>query len=91
VVRYLRGIGRRLDKLGGDQARDAAQMAIVRRLTAEYDAARRDRPHGKAGDLAAIRWQLEELRVSLFAQVLGTSGPVSEKRIGAALDALAGR
>jgi len=32
---------------------------------------------------------IEELRVSLFAQVLGTSGPVSEKRIQAALARLA--
>ena len=39
-------------------------------------------------DVVAIRWQLEELRVSLFAQVLGTPGPVSEKRILSALDAL---
>jgi ATP-dependent helicase HrpA len=31
---------------------------------------------------------IEELRVSLFAQLLGTSGPVSEKRIHAALDRL---
>jgi ATP-dependent helicase HrpA len=42
-------------------------------------------------DVQAIRWQIEELRVSLFAQVLGTPGPVSEKRILAALDALLDR
>jgi ATP-dependent helicase HrpA len=36
----------------------------------------------------AVRWMIEELRVSLFAQVLGTSGPVSEKRIRAALNQL---
>ena len=35
------------------------------------------------------RWMIEELRVSLFAQMLGTSGPISEKRIQAALDRLA--
>ena len=33
---------------------------------------------------------IEELRVSLFAQALGTPGPVSEKRIRAALEDLAG-
>jgi len=37
-----------------------------------------------------VRWMIEELRVSLFAQVLGTSGPISEKRIEAALGALGG-
>lgn len=44
-----------------------------------------------AGDTAAldeIRWMIEELRVSLFAQQLGTAYPVSEKRIYRALDDL---
>jgi ATP-dependent helicase HrpA len=36
----------------------------------------------------AVRWMIEELRVSLFAQVLGTPGPVSEKRILAAVERL---
>ncbi|MGZ4625559.1 MAG: DUF3418 domain-containing protein, partial [Kineosporiaceae bacterium] len=31
--------------------------------------------------LAGVRWMLEELRVSFFAQQLGTAYPVSEKRI----------
>jgi ATP-dependent helicase HrpA len=35
-----------------------------------------------------VRWMLEELRVSLFAQVLGTPRPVSEPRIRKALAAL---
>jgi ATP-dependent helicase HrpA len=66
-------------------------MAAVRRVTDAYSRAvtalaparRQD------GDVRAVRWMIEELRVSLFAQVLGTSGPVSEKRIGAALSQLA--
>ena len=37
----------------------------------------------------AVRWMLEELRVSLFAQQLGTPYPVSEKRIYRAMDAVA--
>ena len=44
---------------------------------------RRDDP-----DVAEIRWMLEELRVSLFAQALGTAYPVSEKRILKAMDAV---
>ncbi|MFM1892694.1 MAG: hypothetical protein RLZ44_1771, partial [Pseudomonadota bacterium] len=32
--------------------------------------------------LEEIRWMLEELRVSLFAQELGTAYPVSVKRVG---------
>jgi ATP-dependent helicase HrpA len=38
--------------------------------------------------LARIRWMLEELRVSLFAEGLGTPQPVSEKRIYRAIDQL---
>ena len=36
-------------------------------------------------ELADIRWMIEELRVSLFAQALGTPFPVSEQRISRAL------
>jgi len=36
-----------------------------------------------------IRWQIEELRVSLFAQTIGTPTPVSERRIMTAIAALA--
>jgi ATP-dependent helicase HrpA len=35
-----------------------------------------------------VRWMLAELRVSLFAQTLGTQTPVSENRILGALDRL---
>ena len=90
LVRYLRAILRRLDKLGGEQARDAERMGVVRGVAADYDAARRELPPAarSRADVVAIGWQIEELRVSLFAQVLGTPGPVSEKRIRAALDAV---
>jgi len=90
LIRYLKAIVRRLDKLAGEQARDAERMAAVQRVTAEYEAVRKQLPPGARSrpDVRGIRWLIEELRVSLFAQVLGTPGPVSEKRIRAALDAL---
>ena len=90
LTRYLRGIERRLDKLPENPARDAANMAIAQRAeqawrqaVAELPAARRDQP-----DVTEVRWMLEELRVSLFAQTLGTRAPVSENRIIAALGRL---
>ena len=90
LVRYLRAILRRLDKLAGEQVRDADRMAVARRLADAYETRLRDlsatarsRP-----DVEAVRWLIEELRVSLFAQVLGTPVPVSEKRVLAAIDAL---
>ncbi len=90
LIRYLKAIVRRLDKLAGEQARDAERMAAVHRVTSEYEAARRQLPPSARSrtDVQSIRWLIEELRVSLFAQVLGTPGPVSEKRIRAAVDAL---
>jgi len=41
-----------------------------------------------AADVTDIGWMVEELRVSLFAQTLGTAGPVSEKRVRAAIAAV---
>ncbi|HUA28878.1 MAG TPA: ATP-dependent RNA helicase HrpA [Streptosporangiaceae bacterium] len=89
LVRYLRAISRRLDGAGQDPARDAERMAAVHRVTDAYRQAVARRR--SARDLTAVRWMIEELRVSLFAQVLGTPGPVSEKRILTALDRLADR
>ena len=90
LSRYLRGIERRLDKLPENPSRDAANMAIARRMeqacrqaVAELPAARR-----AGADVTDVRWMLEELRVSLFAQTLGTQAPVSENRILAALGRL---
>ena len=87
LTRYLRGIERRLDKLPENPARDATSMAVAHRVeqacrqaVADLPPARRDDP-----DVSEIRWMLEELRVSLFAQTLGTLAPVSENRVLAAL------
>ncbi|HXB46637.1 MAG TPA: DUF3418 domain-containing protein, partial [Streptosporangiaceae bacterium] len=90
LIRYLKAIVRRLDKLAGEQAKDAERMAAVQRVTAEYEEVRRQLPPSARSrpDVRAIRWLIEEFRVSLFAQAIGARGPVSEKRIRAALDAL---
>jgi ATP-dependent helicase HrpA len=87
LTRYLRGIERRLDKLPENPARDAANMAVARRVEQACRQALADLPPARRGDadVAEIRWMLEELRVSLFAQTLGTLAPVSENRILAAL------
>jgi ATP-dependent helicase HrpA len=91
LVRYLQAIIRRLDKMAESAARDAERMAVVYRVTDAYQQALRElgEPARSGDDATAIRWMIEELRVSLFAQTLGTPQPVSEKRIRAALDRLA--
>jgi ATP-dependent helicase HrpA len=93
LVRYLRAIARRLEKAPADPGRDADRMAAVHRATDAYQRAIADlAASGRDGaDARAVRWMIEELRVSLFAQTLGTPLPVSERRILAALDRLAGQ
>jgi ATP-dependent helicase HrpA len=90
LTRYLRGIERRLDKLSENPARDAVNMAVAQRTEQAYRQAVADLPPARRSDpdVTEIRWMLEELRVSLFAQTLGTRGSVSENRILAALERL---
>jgi ATP-dependent helicase HrpA len=64
-------------------------MAAVQRVTDAYRLTAAGLPPARRGDEArAVRWMIEELRVSLFAQTLGTPVPVSEKRILTALNRL---
>jgi len=90
LTRYLRGIERRLDKLPENLARDAAGLAVAQRVEQAYRQAVAELPPARREDpgVTQIRWMLEELRVSLFAQTLGTLAPVSENRIMTALSRL---
>jgi ATP-dependent helicase HrpA len=91
LVRYLQAISHRLDKAPEDPRRDADRMAAVHRVTEAYERVLAQPGSAAASDeeIRAIRWMIEELRVSLFAQSLGAIGPVSEQRIQAALARLA--
>ncbi|MGY1740847.1 MULTISPECIES: ATP-dependent RNA helicase HrpA [unclassified Blastococcus] len=88
VVRYLRGMAHRLEKLPANAARDALWTQQVEAVTAEYEQLRRQVPPTGAPDdpVTAVRWMVEELRVALFAQQLGTPRAVSEQRIYKAID-----
>jgi ATP-dependent helicase HrpA len=90
LARYVKAVGRRLDKLADNAGRDAQQMAVVHRVQDAYARALSSLPpEVRASDAAReIRWQIEELRVSLFAQTMGTPVPVSERRIMTAIDNL---
>ncbi|MBA2637497.1 MAG: DUF3418 domain-containing protein, partial [Solirubrobacterales bacterium] len=65
-------------------------LHAVRELEEVYEQRVREWPPGRPlpAALRELRWLLEELRVSQFAQGLGTRGPVSVKRIRRALDDL---
>jgi len=86
LARYLRADLHRLDKAPSDPNRDAERMWQWRTVADEVETARAEHAAGRPTtdrdtQLERARWMLEELRVSLFAQQLGTDGPVSDKRI----------
>ena len=82
LVRYLRAIDRRLEKLPAHPQRDREWMWTVQEVQEAYE----ELPPGPGRD--EIRWMIEELRVSFFAQSLGTAYPISDKRIYRAIDQL---
>jgi ATP-dependent helicase HrpA len=88
LLRYVRAMAQRLDRLPGDLAGDAERMDSLAAVTDAWRQARERHPDDAA--LAELRWMLEELRVSYFAQSLGTPYPVSEKRVLRAIDRLGG-
>ncbi|MEU5991240.1 ATP-dependent RNA helicase HrpA [Spirillospora sp. NPDC047418] len=87
LPRYLRALQGRLDKLPENPGRDRTLAHQVDVLAQEYEQALRRLHPSRRDDEPArqIRWMLEELRVSLFAQQLGTRFPVSDKRIRKAM------
>ena len=89
LPRYLAGIERRLEKLPNNVQRDGLNMAVVQGLEDDYDDAVAALAPGRGTppELADVRWMIEELRISFFAQELGTVRSVSEKRIRTALNA----
>jgi ATP-dependent helicase HrpA len=83
VPRYLKAIEQRLDKIAGQVQRDRVWSGELAGYWEQYQA--RLGKHSQEGkrdpQLVLYRWLLEEYRVSLFAQQLGTKLPVSDKRL----------
>ena len=90
LPRYLRAAEIRAEKLNAGGSAPDRDRALMDRVTALQDgylhrvAALTDPAVVPAG-LVEVRWMLEELRVSLWAQQLGTGRPVSEQRVAKAL------
>ena len=81
---YLKAMTLRLEKYSSNPARDAAREADIQELEQMWQ--EKTDSLVKQGlpvsdDLAAFKWMIEELRVSLFAQELKTPYPVSVKRL----------
>jgi len=79
LPRYLKAMEWRCGKLPHNQARDQGSMNEMAALLKAFR--QRDDKDGDTPEWRAFRWQLEELRVSLFAQELKTPQPVSVKRL----------
>lgn len=84
LPRYLEALRYRLDKTHYGLAKDEAKLKELRPLWEAYWS------QVQAGAIASpaedpLRWSLEELRISLFAQPLKTAYPVSIKRLASAL------
>ncbi|WP_133543421.1 ATP-dependent RNA helicase HrpA [Mesocricetibacter intestinalis] len=90
ILRYLQAIDKRIDKLAQDINRDRAAMLRVEQVSAAYRQLLAKLPKSKPIPAQAqeIPYMIEELRVSLFAQQLGTKYPISDKRIINAIQAI---
>jgi len=88
ILRYMQGIERRMDKLAMDVNRDRAQQLKIANLEQHWQQALAKLPVSarEQESVKTVRWMLEELRVSYFAQQLGTAYPISDKRILQAIE-----
>jgi ATP-dependent helicase HrpA len=91
LLRYLRAAARRLERLPADAGRDRRRQATVERVQTRYEklldqVVAGTATGGATAGVSELRWMIEELRVSLWAQDLGTPAPVSEQRIMRAMD-----
>lgn len=89
LPRYLEGARIRLEQLPDNPGRDRAWMTEYERAAAAFAEAGGaiPLPADAPARLVTARWLLEELRVSLFAQRLGTAEAVSVQRVQKALKA----
>ena len=85
--RYLKAMAIRAGRALNDPSRDQQRMLELKPFV---DALDRAAAAGRGGDPGwqALRWELEELRVQLFAQELGAKGGVSPKKLAARVAAL---
>ncbi|QPK78342.1 ATP-dependent RNA helicase HrpA [Corynebacterium lizhenjunii] len=90
LPRYIQAMRLRLEDMGLDPHRDADRQAEVDEARAYLRNRLRSLPAGreKTKEVKEIYWMIEELRVSLFAQKLGTARPISLRRVQKAIDKL---
>ena len=88
-ARYLKAISIRIDRLKNDSARDELNMREISKLQSSWSRVVTQLKGHREENLEQFGWQLQELRVSLFAQELRTPMPVSIKRLQKTWDLIA--
>ncbi|MCX8665885.1 MULTISPECIES: ATP-dependent RNA helicase HrpA [unclassified Gilliamella] len=83
IYRYLLAIEKRIEKLMVNVTKDRQSMNIIEEVENQYEKWVNSLPQiSRSKDsVINIRWMIEELRVNLFAQQLGTPYPISPKRV----------
>ncbi|KAB1657991.1 ATP-dependent RNA helicase HrpA [Pseudoclavibacter chungangensis] len=89
LPRYLRAVEMRMERMSQNASLERAGLQQITQALGLYEAAGGTLPlaPGAPANIAHARWLLEEFRVSLFAQQLGTAEPASLKRLKQALTA----
>ena len=86
-LRYLNGLEKRVEKAKVDPQRDKLNQMTIDKVTTAYNSARNQYSNEvEPEQLTHVKWMIEELRISLFAQHLGTAYSISAKRIINRLD-----
>jgi ATP-dependent helicase HrpA len=88
IYRYVQGLEKRMEKLKVDANKDRTNQIELDKVYDLFDQQMDKLPKGvrTPKELQDIYWMLEELRVSMFAQTLGTKYPISIKRIKQAIN-----
>lgn len=82
LPRYMKALDARLVKISAAPANDLEKLQQVRPLVDAYLSLKDSATaHSFQAELSHLKWMIEEFRVSLFAQALKTSIPISAKRI----------
>lgn len=83
IPRYLKALATRMERAKLNPAKDKERSALVAPYLARLKALRENAPKsaGARARLEEFRWMVEEYKVSVFAQEVGTAHPVSPKRL----------
>lgn len=88
LPRYLQALEKRLEKIDQDPNKDQLAIRQITPLLKTYESLANNRAYQSHEELIEVRWLIEELRISLFAQPMKTLKPVSIQRLEKQLKAL---